>query len=93
MTPGNKTISLWGRTGSGSELGVELKVKWIGGGNAVLGTDAVAVSPLSSDWQHGAADVVAPPGTVAVWLALGHRSGGPGDFLYVDDITVANRPA
>ena len=90
-TPGNKTVGFWGRLSSGIELGVELRVKWIDSGNAVLGTGTVALPLLTSTWQHAAADVVAPAGTVAVWLELVHGSGAPGDFLHVDDITLADR--
>ncbi|MCA1704862.1 MAG: hypothetical protein LC808_16985, partial [Actinobacteria bacterium] len=89
-TAGPKTIGFSGLAGSGS-AGATMTVKWRNDAGTTLQTDTVALNSLGSTWRDVSADVVAPTGTTKVFVELSHSSGGPGDFLYVDDIIARTR--
>ncbi|WP_248929251.1 right-handed parallel beta-helix repeat-containing protein [Paenibacillus hamazuiensis] len=90
-TAGVKKISLWGKLGSGTNLQPKMVVKWLDGGNAVLQTNEVALTALTADWQHASSIVDAPAGSATVLVTL-NGSGSPGDYFYLDDITVGDAP-
>ena len=90
-TPGNKTIRFWGRLGSATLFGgATLTVKWRNAAMADLQADTVTIPTLTTSWQQATADVVAPAGTVWVYLEL-TGGGVPGDYLYADDFFVGDR--
>jgi len=90
-TAGAKTISLWGKLGSGTGLQPKMRVKWLDSNYTVLQTDEVTLPTLTSSWQQVKTVVDAPAGssTALVYL-LG--SGSPGDSLYLDDMVVGDVP-
>lgn len=89
-TPGAKRVSFWAKQGSGTVPAAKLQVKWFDASQALLQTDIVPIDPLTTSWQEGAADLTAPAATATVFLEIVNGSGGSGNSLYVDDITVAD---
>jgi len=90
-TEGLKTLSLWGKLGSGTNLQPKLMVKWLDTNNDVLQTDEVVLPTLTTQWQNAKTVVDAPAGTVAMLVTL-RGSGTPGDYLYLDDMVVGDAP-
>jgi hypothetical protein len=90
-TPGAKSISLWGKLGSGAGLQPKLKVKWLDSGYNVLQSDEVTLPTLTSSWQKISAVVDAPAGTATALVYL-LGSGSAGDSLYLDDMVVGDAP-
>jgi parallel beta-helix repeat protein len=88
---GVKSISLWGKLGSGTNLQPKMRVKWVDSSNATLRTDDVTLPALTTSWQQATAVVEAPAGTATVLVYL-LGSGSPGDALYFDDMVVGNAP-
>lgn len=91
-TPGPKKMSFWALSGRGT-LGASLRVKWRDAAGRDLQTDTATLRSLSLSWQQASQDVVAPSGTARVWVEVIHGSGKAGDFLYLDGITVGDRPS
>ncbi len=89
VTPGPKTIGFWGRAGAGAGLGATMTVHWRNATGAELGTDILLLS-LGTDWRQAGATVTAPAGTTHVGLDITHPTGGPGNVVYLDDITVGD---
>lgn len=87
-SPGLKTISLWGKLGSGTNLHPKMQVKWLSSSNTLLQTDEVELPNLTSSWQKASALVEAPAGssTALVYL-LG--SGSAGNSVYLDDMSIS----
>jgi len=87
-TPGPKTISLWGKLGSGTNLHPKMQVKWLSSTNTLLQTGTVELSTLTTTWQKASVLVDAPAGasTALVYL-LG--TGTAGDTVYLDDMTIS----
>lgn len=90
-TAGARRISFWARLGAGTGLGADLTVQWLDSANTVLQTDSVQVTGLTSTWQQGSADVVAPPGTAAAWVTVTHSAGVSGNHIFLDDFFVGTR--
>jgi hypothetical protein len=88
-SPGAKTLSLWGKLGSGSGIHPKLQVKWLDASGNLLQADEVALPDLTPTWQQATAQVTAPAGTTTVNASL-LGAGNPGDSLYLDDITVSH---
>ncbi|HEX6462592.1 MAG TPA: right-handed parallel beta-helix repeat-containing protein [Candidatus Saccharimonadales bacterium] len=86
---GAKTLSFWGKLGSGTNLQPKMKVKWLDSNYAVLQTDEVTLPVLTTNWQNISALVEAPAGTsTALVYLLG--SGNAGDVIYLDDLVVGD---
>lgn len=90
-TAGPKRIGFWGIQGAGSS-NVTLRVKWRDATNVELATHTVSLTSLAGTWQQTEADVLAPAGTTTVWVELISSTGQPGDYLFVDDVMVGDRP-
>jgi hypothetical protein len=90
-SPGAKSISFWGKLGSGTNLQPKLKVKWLDSNNALLQSDEVTLPALTSSWQKVSAVVDAPAGTATTLVYL-QGSGNAGDSLYLDDMIVGDAP-
>jgi hypothetical protein len=84
---GDKTISFWGMAGSGSGLSATMSVHWRDAAAGLLRTDVVNL-PLGSSWAQAAAVVAAPAGTAFVAIDFSNSSGGAGNVVYLDDISV-----
>ena len=92
---GDKQISFWARSGSPGNGGVTMQVTWRDAHNSVLRTDTVTLPTLTNAWQQAASDVTAPLGTARVFARLVNSPGSSwraGDYLYIDDIFVGDRP-
>jgi len=90
-TPGLKSLSLWGKLGSGTNLTPKMTVKWIDENYATLQTDFVTLPALTSAWQKISTVVEAPAGAVNALVSLSGL-GSPGDYLYLDDMVVGDAP-
>lgn len=90
-TSGAKSLSLWGKLGSGSNLTPKMTVKWLDAGYAVLQTNNVTLPALTTTWQKVSATVDAPAGAVTALVFL-TGSGNPGDHVYLDDMVVGDAP-
>jgi hypothetical protein len=90
-TLGTKSISLWGKLGSGTNIQPKMKVKWLNSSNAVLQSDEVTLPVLTTSWQKVSALVDAPAGAETVLVYL-QGSGNPGDSVYLDDMVVGDAP-
>ncbi|WP_395806419.1 right-handed parallel beta-helix repeat-containing protein [Archangium minus] len=90
-TPGVKTLSLWGKLGSGTALTPKMIVKWLDASHAVLQTHEVTLPALTATWQKVSTVVDAPAGasTALVYLT---GSGNAGDYFYLDDMVVGDAP-
>lgn len=90
-TPGVKTLSLWGKLGSGAGPTPKMTVRWLDANQAVLQSHEVTLPALTATWQQVSAVVDAPAGasTVLVFLT---GSGSAGTSFYVDDIVVGDAP-
>ncbi len=91
-TPANKTIGFWGRAGAAAGITATMTVHWRDAAGAELKADVVRL-PLTPAWTEVAATVAPPAGTARVAVDFTGRAGGPGDSLYLDDITVADTAA
>ncbi|MCE9667892.1 right-handed parallel beta-helix repeat-containing protein [Myxococcus stipitatus] len=87
---GAKRVSYAVRRGSGSITGVALRVRWLDASQALLQTDLLPLTALTSSWQQVIANVVAPVGTTSVFLDIHGASGAVGDILYLDDIVITD---
>jgi len=90
VTSGTKRIAYWAKLGSGSISNVNLVVHWLDADDTVLQTDTVPVNDLSTEWQEGSADVIAPTNSAYAYIQLISDTGNSGDTMYVDDISVSN---
>lgn len=93
-SPGDKQISFWARSGSGSNEGVTMLVTWWGA-NTDLQTDAVTLPTLTNAWQQATADATAPQGTTHAFARLVNASGSSwreGDHFYIDEVFIGDRP-
>ena len=91
-TPGNKTIGVWGRAGAGANLTATMTVHWRDAAGAELKADVLRLG-LTTAWTEVTATVAAPAGTARVAVDFTGSAGGPGDWLYLDDVTVADTAA
>lgn len=91
-TVGAKTISFWGRNGSGTIPGAKLIAKWRDDAGSELGQSELTLTGLSSSWQQATSNVTSPSGTTKVKVEIGHSAevGTSGDFIYLDDIYVGD---
>lgn len=89
-TAGNKTISYWGRLGSGKKISVTMRVQWFNANRQILKTDTVTINPLEGTWKQGLLKTVAPVGTATVNLELYSSQGNKGNILYFDDFVISN---
>ena len=74
-SPGDKTVSFWGRQGTGVPNAVTLTARWRDEAGTDLGTSTASLT-LTESWQKATADVTAPParpGCSWSWLARARR--------------------
>ena len=90
-TPGPMSIAFWGLAGSGS-LGTTMQVQWRDGSGNVMGTNSATLASLSTAWQEGSANAVAPSGT-AYFTVTFTGTGAAGGSLYLDQIFVGANTA
>ena len=88
-TPGPKTVSFWGRAGSGSGVAVTMSVHWRNTLGLTIRTDTVNLPALTSTWTQASAAVTAPAGTALVAVEFTNASGAIGSTFYLDDIFVS----
>jgi nitrous oxidase accessory protein NosD len=91
-TPGAKRISYWGKRGSGAISGTTLRVHWYDAERQPLGTAALPLAELTTDWRQAKTTVTAPPGTATAYADILSSSGVPGDSVHVDEIVIADAP-
>jgi hypothetical protein len=89
-TPGVKSLSFWGKAGTGSGVAASLQATWRDAYGNVLQTDKVNSTSLTSTWQQFFAVVTAPPDTEYVGLDFINSTGVAGNSIYVDDVIVLN---
>lgn len=92
-TSGPKRVSFWAKQGTGAVSNVRLRVTWYDANDQVISDPQNPVEiplNLSTSWQEGAANVTAPSGANTVHLQFLSSSGGTGNSIYIDDITVAD---
>lgn len=89
---GMKTISFWGKLGTGTNIQPKMTVKWFDENMNVLQTDAVTLPALTSTWQKASATVEAPTGTAVVRAYLTDSAALSGNYFYLDDFVVGNAP-
>ncbi|MBA2279485.1 right-handed parallel beta-helix repeat-containing protein [Candidatus Saccharibacteria bacterium] len=87
---GNKTISFWGKNGSGNNSATML-VRWRDAAGTDLQTDKVVISSLSTTWQQAKADVTAPVGASFAHVDFSSGNGAAGSYFYLDEIFVGDR--
>ncbi|HSW91348.1 MAG TPA: right-handed parallel beta-helix repeat-containing protein [Candidatus Saccharimonadales bacterium] len=87
---GPKKVSFWVKQGSGTTTNATLRVRWRDGSGALLQTDTVPLTGLSTSWQQGAGNFAAPTGTATVFLEVVGNSGSTGNTLYMDDFVVGD---
>jgi hypothetical protein len=85
--PGPHRIELWARLADGSALDLEASVHWRDDAGKDLDSSVVTARP-DRNWQRFGSDLVAPVGTIRVWVEITGSEGGPGDALEVDEIFV-----
>jgi parallel beta-helix repeat protein len=90
-TSGLKSLSMWGKLGSGTNLTPKMTVKWLDENFAVLQTNDVTLPALTTEWQNISALVEVPAGAVTARVILS-GSGSAGDYLYLDDMVVGDAP-
>jgi parallel beta-helix repeat protein len=89
-SPGVKTLSFWGKLGSGTSVTPKMTVKWVDSSNAVLRTDLVTLPALTTTgWQNVRAVVDAPTGTAIARVSI-TGSNVPGTSFYLDDFVVGD---
>ncbi|HJP81481.1 MAG TPA: right-handed parallel beta-helix repeat-containing protein [Candidatus Saccharimonadales bacterium] len=89
-TAGPKKVSFWVKQGSGAIANATLRIRWRDGSDALLQTDTIPMTSLSTAWQQGLLNVTAPAGTAAVSLEVTGSSGSAGNTLYLDDFVVGD---
>jgi hypothetical protein len=89
LTPGKKTVSFWGKQGSGT-MNVGISFHWLNSSHSELSTTSLALSPVTSSWQQQRVDVTPPSGTTSVAVQFTGSDGANGNWFYVDDIVVAD---
>lgn len=87
---GNKTVSFWGKMGSGKKVPVYMRVRWFNANRQVLKTDNVVINQLSNTWQQGKINTTAPVGTATVNLEFYSSQGNKGNIYYFDDFVITN---
>lgn len=85
---GVKTLSFWGRLGSGTGLEPKMTVKWLDESYNVLDTESVTLPTLTTAWQKVTAVTDAPVGTATALVYLEGETGDDGDYFYLDDMVV-----
>ncbi|GAM17831.1 hypothetical protein SAMD00019534_010060 [Acytostelium subglobosum LB1] len=68
-TAGAKTVTLWTRLGSGTNVQPTFTIKWLNSAQAVLQTNSIALSPLSTTWNKVTAPITAPAGTLPTFFS------------------------
>lgn len=90
---GQKTISFWGKLGTGANLGTTLTVHWRNLAGSDIRVDTISLPTLTSTWANATAAVVAPVGTAKVSVEATSSPGAAGvagNSIYLDDIVVAD---
>jgi hypothetical protein len=87
-TSGNKSIGFWAIKGAGANLGVNMTVRWKGDSGGDLRIDTLSVASLTTSWQEARMSVIAPSGTATMTVEFWSSSGGPGDYLFLDQVFV-----
>jgi hypothetical protein len=90
VTPLDKSISFWGRLGSGTSLSTRMDINWLDEDGNSLRTDNALISPLTTSWQQVSVPITPPAGSRSVKLSLVHSSGTTGNTLYFDDFIVGD---
>ncbi|GAM18699.1 hypothetical protein SAMD00019534_018740 [Acytostelium subglobosum LB1] len=86
-TAGSKSVSLWARLGSGTNVQPTLSMKWLNSAQSVLQTNSIALSPLSTTWTQKTATITAPAATAYVLIEL-TGSDAVGSSFFLDDIVI-----
>jgi hypothetical protein len=89
--PGLKTASFWAKGSYVNSNVGSLAIKWIDDVGAVLQTDTIPITNLTSAWQEFSADIAAPAGAVDVYVTVTSNSGTDGDVIYLDDVIIGDR--
>lgn len=92
ITPADKTVSFWGKLGSGSNLGATMELNWLDDDLNLISSDTVSLTGLNASWQQVSADFTPPAGAITVDVNVYHSSGTAGNSLYLDDIIIADNP-
>lgn len=89
VTPGKKTVSFWGKQGSGT-MNVGITFRWLNSSHAQLSTTSLAISPVTSSWQQATTEVTPPVGATSVDIQFAGSNGSNGNWFYIDDVVVAD---
>lgn len=92
-TSGPKRLSFWAKQGTGAVSNVRMRVTWYDANQQVISDPQNPVEVplnLSTSWQEGTASVTAPTGANTVHVQFLSSSGGAGNSIYVDDVTIAD---
>ncbi|HEX6258480.1 MAG TPA: right-handed parallel beta-helix repeat-containing protein [Candidatus Saccharimonadales bacterium] len=93
LTSGPKRISFWAKQGTGAVANVRMRVTWYDANQQVISDPQNPIEvpvTLSSTWQEGTADVIAPFGANTVHVQFLSSSGGAGNSIYIDDVVIAD---
>ena len=89
--PGAKNISFWAKQGTGSIPSVTMIVKWFNSSGTQIGSQSLPFS-ISGSWQQMVnTSVVAPAGTISVFVEIHSSTGGAGNSVFIDDIVVGDQ--
>eukprot|EP01133_Synstelium_polycarpum_P008152 gene8152-9574_t len=88
-TPGAKTISLWAKLVSGTNVALTLTVQWFNSAQSSLQTNTVVLNPIPTTWTYVSSTVTAPAGTAYVLLKLTGPNGAGTSYL-LDNIIVGD---
>ncbi len=86
---GPKTISFWGRAGTGSGIAVTMSVHWRNALGLTIRTDTVSLPSLTTTWANATTSVTAPAGTAFVGVDFTNSRGALGNTFYLDDVFVS----
>jgi hypothetical protein len=86
-SPGEHTISFWGKADSGEDLEASMTVRWSDDEGTATGSDTITL-PLTDTWEEASATVTAPEGTTHAGVYFSNSVGDPGDVFLLDDIVV-----
>ena len=92
-TPKQKTISFWGRLGSGTNLNATMQIVWLNAAGTPVGsTESLTMSSLDNTWRQASKVVTPPNGAVTASAAIVNSSGTAGNNIYLDDFVIQDIP-